>query len=540
MDVVVEARKVGRSLALLGRRRLLQLAAAGVSIAAAVGLAGYLASRPSFETLYAGLDAQDLARVTSVLRETNVAFDVSPDGGAVMVEYGQAPRARMALAERGLPRSATAGYELFDKLGSLGLTSFMQELTRVRALEGELARSIQSMQGVRAARVHIAPQDEGGFRRTKQAASASVIVRLSSSAERNLAHAIRRLVSAATPGLAIDAVTVLNSDGSVLAAGGDAEQSAANQTLGLEKSLSDALQDNVRQILAPIVGVKNLNVSVALRINTDKRQVNETVFNPESRVERSVRVTKENQTAQNSNAQAPTSVERNIPNDKGKTDGKVSNEENSKKEELTNYEISSKSVQTVGGGYAVERISVAVLINKSSMTAGLDSKEQTAIDRRLAELTDLASTAVGLSKDRGDSIKVNAIEFVDGAGDLAAVGEPGLLSILMRQAGSIFNAFALIGVAAVAGFVAYRVLMRESPSHLIAQASQVEHVTVGLPAPERDELQLAKPEGAGIAQGQRKRARQRLEALIEADEDQAARVIKDWLRAEGREIHENA
>lgn len=533
MTFLVEAQKTFRSIAGLGSRRLWQLGLVGVGVLAAVGLASYLASRPSFEILYTGLDAQDLARVTSALRETNVTFDVSSDGGTLLVEYGQASRARMVLAERGLPRSASAGYELFDKLGSLGLTSFMQEMTRVRALEGELARSIQSMQGVRAARVHIAPQDEGGFRRSRQAASASVVVRLSSSAERNLALAIRRLVSAATPGLSFDAVTVLSSDGAVLSAGGEADAAASAQAITLERSVSDFLQDNIRQTLTPIVGARNFNVSVALRLNTDKRQTTETTYNPESRVERSVRVIKENQTAQNSNNQTPTSVERNIPNDKAKSDGKVSNEENSKKEEITNYEISSKAVQTVGSGYAVERLSVAILINRTALLSKLGEKGEALLDKKLSELTELASTAVGYSKDRGDAIKVSAIEFAEGAGDMAPLGEPGLMAIATRQIGSILNALAIIFVALVSGFVGLRYLRASAVAAAGAAPQAAGQEMAELPAPGDGGIVEAGEQGlAQLGDNQRKRAQRRLEMLVDADEKQAAYVIKDWLRAE--------
>lgn len=533
MALAAQAQQIVGSLKNLGVRRLWQLAMAGVTIFSAVALASYFASRPAFEVLYAGLDAQDLSRISGVLRETSITFDVTSDGGTLLVENGQASRARMILADRGLPRSASAGYELFDKLGSLGLTSFMQEVTRVRALEGELARSIQSMQGVRAARVHIAPQDEGGFRRSKQAASASVIVRLSAAAEKSLAQSIRRLVSAATPGLTVDAVTVLSSDGSVLAAGGDAEAAGSIHALTLERTLTESLQDNIRHTLAPIVGTRNLNVSVALRLNTDKRQVTETTYNPDSRVERSVRVVKENQTAQNSNGQPPTSVERNIPTDKAKADGKVSNEENNKKEELTNYEISSKSIQTIGDGYNIERLSAAILINRTSLLAKLGEKGEAALEVRLSELTELASTAIGLSKDRGDTIKVAAVEFSDGGAELAPVGEPGLMTIALRQIGSILNALAIMIVAGVASLVALRFLSRSHNAMEAHGPMSVANEVAELPGPAANEGAASNAlQAAEVGDNQRRRAQKRLESLVEADEILAAQVIKGWLRAE--------
>ena len=533
MAVVEELRKIVVSFGALGARRLWQLGLVGLSVLISVGAASYVATRPAFEVLYSGLDAQDVARITGILRETNVAFDVSADGGTLLVENGQASRARMVLAERGLPRSANAGNELFDKLGSLGLTSFMQEVTRIRALEGELARSIQTMRGVRAARVHIAPEEEGGFRHGRKAASASVVVRLSASAERSLAQAIRRLVAAATPGLAVDAVTVLSADGAVLASGGDVEMAGPLNALSVEKALSSELQDNIRQTLAPIVGARNLNVSVALRINTDKKQVSETIYNPDSRVERSTRVIKENQAAQNSNGQASTSVERNIPNDKGKGDGKVSNEENHKKEELTNYEISSKSVQTSGAGYAIERLSVAVLVNKSAILANLGEKSGVSLEQRLSELSELAATAAGITKERGDNLKLAAIEFSNVDADMAPIGESGMLLIVARQLGSIFSAVAVVIVALVAGGVAVRFLRQSAEPGADAELLIADENIRELPASTPDNGELSNGHSE-VGESQRRRAQRRLESLIEADGEQAAQVIKGWLHEDAR------
>ena len=149
----------------------------GVTVFAAVGFGSYYLSRPDFETLYIGLNAQDVSRIGAALKEAGVTFDVNAQGNAVSVRRGQTAQARMLLAEKGLPTSANAGYELFDKMGSMGLTSFMQEITRLRALEGEIARTIQAMKGVKGARVHIVLQDAGSFRRTRQQPSASVIIR---------------------------------------------------------------------------------------------------------------------------------------------------------------------------------------------------------------------------------------------------------------------------------------------------------------------------------------------------------------------------
>ena len=208
------------------------------------GLAGYFLSRPALEVLYAGLDRQDVSRIGAALKEADISFDVNSDGNTVFVRYGETARARMLLAEKGLPNSPNAGNELFDKLGSLGLTSFMQEVTRVRALEGELARTIQLMRGIKAARVHVVMPDEGSFRRTRQPPSASVVIRTEMADDVSAAKAIRHLVAAAVPGMTMEEVTVLNTEGVLLASGNDLAEfgSRRNVDAGKDRLAGDSRQ----------------------------------------------------------------------------------------------------------------------------------------------------------------------------------------------------------------------------------------------------------------------------------------------------------
>lgn len=521
MPFADQLQKILGSLLALGTRRLAILGAVGALVFAGVGLAGWLLSRPSYELLYGGLDRPDVARVGAALRSASIPFDVSADGASVLVAYGQSSRARMLLAEQGLPHSSGVGYELFDKLGSLGLTSFMQDVTRVRATEGELARTIQTMHGVRSARVHLVLADEGSFRRTRQPSSASVVVRADRRVDAGMARAIRHLVSAAVAGLALDAVTVLTTDGETLAGGPEADLAASGAAMQLEKTLSDGVGDNIRRTLSPYVGLKNLQVSVAARINTDKRQTNETVFNPESRVERSVRVIKENQTSQNSSSQGGAGVERNLPSDKGKaSDGKQSNEENQKREELTNYEVSSKTTAIVSGGYAVERIDVALLVNR----AGLGPTP----DKALAEIGELATAAAGLRRERGDTIKVSAVEFTAAEREPEPSATSAALDALLRQTGSLINAGAALGIVALLLFgtrpLVAALRAAPPPAPAVEAAAPPAAIPAAQPTPSL--------EYAGDTP--RRALQRRLETMVEGSEAEAAAILKQWLRAEGR------
>ncbi len=149
----------------------------GFAVFLGVGGGAYYLSRPEFDVSIPVLTAKTSRGSARCCASRAYAFDVNAAGDTVSVRPGQTAQARMLLAEKGLPTSTNAGYELFDKIGSLGLTSFMQEVTRLRALEGEIARTIQLIKGIKAARVHIVMPVRGSFRREQQPPSASVVLR---------------------------------------------------------------------------------------------------------------------------------------------------------------------------------------------------------------------------------------------------------------------------------------------------------------------------------------------------------------------------
>lgn len=527
----------------LGSRRLIALGVTGILVFALTGLAGYFLSRPATEILYGGLDRQDAGRIAAALREADIPFDVNADGNTVFVHYGETARARMLLAEKGLPNSPNAGNELYDKLGSLGLTSFMQEVTRVRALEGELARTIQLLHGVKAARVHIVMGEDGTFRRARQPPSASVVIRAETPDAMVEAKAIQHLVAAAVPGLTRAAVTVLSTEGTLLSAGDGLADEAPGAMLALEKTVSREVADNVRKTLAPFIGISNFQVSVATKLNTDKRQTNETIYDPESRVERSVRVVKQNQLSQNSSNSSPATVQRNLPQENAAgNDGKQSNEESKKQEELTNYEVSSKTITTVSGGYAIERLSVAVLVNKASLLAANGGKPQPdSVAQRVSELEQLVASSSGARKERGDMVKVVAVDFADAGQDLAPHPAPAIGERLLRQTGTVVNAAAILAVALLVIWFGLRPatkailsLPRSGMADLNDISDNVTIPEIGPNAGESGRIASWSPPGEAnliedLTNRSKRTPQKRLAQIVEYDEAQAVAILKQWL-----------
>jgi flagellar M-ring protein FliF len=526
----------------LGARRLVALAAVGIGVFTAVGFGSYYLSRPDYETLYVGLNAQDVSRIGATLREAGIAFDVGSDGTKVLVRNGQTAQARMLLAEKGLPSSANSGYELFDKLGPMGLTSFMQEVTRVRALEGEIARTIQAMKGVKAARVHIVLPDAGSFRRTRQAPSASVVIRTEWAGDTSSAQAIRHLVAAAVPGMTVDQVTVLNTDGTVMASSGDAESAAPGRMAALEKTVSKELQGNVRKTLAPYLGLDNFEISVAARINTDKRQISETEYNPETRVERSVRVVKETGSSQNQNSRAAAGVEQNLPADQPATkSGDQSSRQNERREELTNYEMSTKTISTLSDGYKIENLTIAVVVNRKRLVASLGKDAgQEAIDKQLKEVESLVGSAAGIDTKRGDRVTIAAVDFFRNEQPLEAVPSPDILELLLRQAGSFLNAGTVLVATLILIWFGLRpairaILEQPAPKEIAGGGLAVEKSTAaqsiaGPKHPSEPQPNLI----ADLTSRLGRTPQKRLEQMVDLDEDQAAAILRQWIRGAGR------
>jgi flagellar M-ring protein FliF len=555
-----------QSLKGLGRKRLIALGSAGVFVFALISVGSYFASRSSFETLYVGLTAPDISRMGSVLSEAGISFEASLDGTKLGVPLGQAAQARALLAEKGLPGSPNAGYELFDKLGALGLTSFMQEVTRVRALEGELARTIQYLKGIRAARVHLVLPDRNSLSVKKQTPSASVVIRSDVAGDATAAPAIRHLVASAIPGMKPSEVQVIGTDGTLLGGSDEAAGDAPVHMLELERTVAQQIQDSVRRTLSPYLGLDNFEVSAVARLNIDKHQTTETKFDPDSKVERSTRTVKEAQSSQDDSGKKTVSVEQNVPNEGAETGKDQKKRAQDRKEETTNYEISSKSASMTSEGYKIDNISVAIVVNKKRL-AEVMGKEASGseLDKQVAQIEKLALTAAGIDTKRGDQINVAAVDFAPTA---FGEGASGLESttFLMNLASTGIKSLTILLLAALVVLAGFRPAMRilltgsetvalESGNQVAALAGPSMQGDAGVPIdmPEMaspllepganpfdtgPSMSAELPSGmasglsSGLAFGRSLALGpvEKLAAIIDRDEEQATAILKHWVK----------
>lgn len=528
-----------------GARRLAILAGILTLVLVVIGVGSVYLNRPAYETLYVGLERSDVNQIGMVLGEAGISFDVGSDGTSVLVAAGNTAQARMLLAEKGLPTSANAGYELFDNVGSLGLTSFMQQITRVRALEGEIARTIQSLAGIKAARVHIVMSERASFRRDEQQPSASVVIRFAGMNAEKTAMSIRHLVAAAVPALSADKVTVLDSAGNLLAAGDDPSNSSAARSLGIEQTVEAQIEDNIRRALSPYLGPDNFRASVKADVNTDTRQTEETIFDPNSRVERSVQSVRANENNSQKQASTPATVEQNLPEAQTtSTDGPQSTSQNDRKEEITNYEINSKRIATVSNGYSVNKMSIAVVVNQQRLMAilGKDAPADQ-IAARVGDIQKMVASATGFDEKRGDIIDVSAVEFIDGL-DGQEIAAPGMLESVGRYTGSLINAGAFIVVVFLVAFFGLRPMASALTARPAIAGPSFDEVQRSLPTPDQTAaISDASPAALtgtsasaampldDLRQKLRPAPQDRLARMVDLNEERTALILRKWAAA---------
>ncbi len=368
-------------------------------------------TEPPKTILFSGLEARDAAAVTAKLDAMAVKYDVK-DGGTVLVPADQVTKLRMALAQDNLP-AAGVGYEIFDKSDAFGTTAFVQNINRLRALEGELARSIQTIDGIEAARVHLVIPERQIFSRDDQKPSASVVLKTSGRLDRGQVQAIQHLVAAAVASLTADRVAIVDDHGNLLA-GGDDKSGPNAMARGQDEDTTN-YENNLRQriesIVASVVGPGHVQVQVAADINYNHTQTTSETYDPDSKVVRSTQTVEQNASDNSGGGANAVSVSTALPGGAAPAAGGDANRSTSgRTEETTNYEISKKvTTSTVDGG-EVRKLSVAVVVDGTRTGEGSGTyKPRTPAE--MAQITALVKSAMGFDQARGDQVQVTNMAF---------------------------------------------------------------------------------------------------------------------------------
>jgi flagellar M-ring protein FliF len=399
------------TLARLEPAKLAALGAVALGILILIGWVSFRSAEP-MGLLYSGLDPAEAGRIGQRLDEMKVPFEARGDGTTIMVPVSQVARARMELAAAGMPHQEGAGYELLDSQSPMNMTSFMQRVQRLRALEGELSRTIVALDGVRVARVHIVLPERESFARDtlKPTASIGVVMNGAMRLSKRQALAIRLLVSGAVPGLKQEDVSVLDPSGAVLAADGS-DGMASSRLDEMKTSREQALQHSVDDLLEPLVGRGHVRTAVSVAINGSREITREEKFDPQSQVERSKQTQIDSDTTEEVKPQEAVTVTQNIPTQpqQGGGSGNKNATSNTRNGQTVNYEISSTHSERVREPGEVQRLTVAVAVDGVTDDKGaFHPRSQAELDRIAA----LVKSAVGFDAKRGDQITVDTMRFV--------------------------------------------------------------------------------------------------------------------------------
>src|SRR6476660_4952680 len=435
--------------------------------AALIGFFAFVIMRvttPQMTTLFTDLSVEDSTGIVKDLERQAITFEWRNDGAVIMVPKDKVTRLRMKLAEGGLPKGGGVGYEIFDKSDALGTTSFVQNINHLRALEGELARTIRAIDRIQAARVHLVLPERPLFSRETPEPSASIVVRVRGSLEPQQIRAIPHVVASAVNGLKPQRVSIVDEAGRLLADGAGKE---ADIAVGEERraAFEKKMRNEIEAIVSSVVGQGRARVQLTADFDYNKVTQTSDKFDPEGRVLRSTQTREESSLTAENNGQV--TVNNELPGNQSSTTP-TARDQSKKSEETNNYEISRTTKTEVTEAGRVNRISVAVLVDgsyskneKGEMVYQDRSKEQ--LDRIAA----LVRSAIGFDQKRGDQVEVVNLKFAE-APAVVPVAEPtSLLGMFQFTKDDVMYVIEL-GVMMLLGLVVLFMVIRPLVKRILA------------------------------------------------------------------------
>ena len=506
---------------------------------ALVGFFGFVIMRvttPPMATLFTDLSYEDSSAIIKDLERQGIPYEMKNDGAVIQVPKDKITRLRMKLAEGGLPKGGGIGYEIFDKSDALGSTSFVQNINHLRALEGELARTIKAIDRIQAARVHLVLPERPLFSRETPEPSASIVLRVRGALEPQQVRAIRHIVASAVNGMKAQRVSIVDETGQLLA-NGAAGDGAADGGSGDERraSFEKRMRDQVETIVSSVVGSGRARVQLSADFDYNKITQTSDKFDPEGRVLRSSQSREESAATANAN-DGQVTVNNELPGAQGQGGGATAKDQSKKSEEINNYEISRVTKTEVTEAGRVNRISVAVLVDgsyikndKGDVVYAARSKEE--LDR----IATLVRSAIGFDQKRGDQVEIVNLRFADVPSVIPTDTPKGFLGMFQFTKDDIMY-FVELGVMLILGIIVVFMVVRPLLKRVLA-ADPAAAARAPLPAPLEAPPAPVQPQIAATSmidvaqvQGQvHAQSVHRVGELADRNPNETASIIRQWL-----------
>jgi flagellar M-ring protein FliF len=400
-----------------GLTRVKRIALVSVTASVLLGVVGIalLGSQVRYAPLYTGLSTEDSAAIVGRLKELKVLHRVTPSG--VEVPEERVPELRLELASSGLPRGGGVGFEIFDS-ARFGATEFEQQINLRRALEGELSRSINTIEGVISSRVHLVLPERRLFAARSEGASASVVVKLQSGRDfgRREVTGIVHLVSSAVPALGKDRVSVVSTDGVTLHRPSSGDEAAA----GLEENQSQAareiagnMETHVRTLLERVTGPGGVDVRINVDLDDASRERTEEHYEPTRTALRSEQKSEESTTEEGSSVAGVPGAQTNLPDINPTVASRADQHDGNifRRTRTRNWEVDRVTEKIITPRGDVARVSAAVLIDGNYENKSGVQVYQPRDPEELSRLEEVVKNAIGFNAARGDSIRVEGAKF---------------------------------------------------------------------------------------------------------------------------------
>lgn len=519
---------------------VVRLAVLGGVAVALIAFLFFLTSRlasPSMQLLYSGLEPGDSREVVNYLSQSGARFELrGQNGSEIYVSGDQINSLRMSLAQQGLPTEGSMGYEIFDKSDGFGTTNFVLNINQLRALEGELARTVSSIRGVRSARVHLVMPRRELFSRERMEPSASIALRMQGAQrlDREQIKAIQYLVGAAVPGLTPTKVSIIDDKGSLLARGVDDPNDPSHLSATAEErriAYESRTARAIEMLLERTVGFGKVRAEVSAELDFDRIVTNKEEYDPNGQVVRSTQTLDENRESNENAANQAVTVQTNLPEAQQGQPGGGSASRDTRTEETVNYEITRTVQNIVRETGNVRRLTVAVLVDGTYARGDAgDAVYQERDPQQLEQIESLVRSAIGFDANRGDQIEVVNMRFAP-LDDIGAGGESTLFGLSKND----FLQLAEIIVLAVVGLLVILLVVRPVLSRLFESLPAAGAILSGPAGMLRDQSGAAaaltgpgmpgmemSPEGMGAL------------ALPEEEEEDMLDTMIDISRVEGR------
>lgn len=532
------------------RQRQMIIGVAVLVFAAIFGWSYWYGNRPELVSLYTGLETKDAGDVAAKLKEAGVPYEVQEgkDGATILVPKQKVHDARLDLATQGLPRGHK-GFELFDD-SKLGVTEFQNKVNYLQALQGELTRTIEQIEVIEKARVHIVLPEDSLYKKNEKPATASIMLRLrpEKTLSKKEIRGITNLVAHSIQGLTPENITIVNDRGKILNDTEEEEQEQERnkardehkktlEQLEMTRKVEERIQIGLQSLLDQALGQGKAFVRVSVELDFDQRLTDKAVYTPvvdDAGIIRSQQDISETYTGNSQVPGGPAGTQSNIP-------GYVAvqgnaNADYEKKETTKNYEVNEEKSKIVASPGSIRHLNVGVLVNDE-----LNAAQQESIRRSVA-------SAAGIDPRRGDTISVEPVPFSTTIAEQKAAEEQKAKDAEMRQIYMIVGPILLALI--IAGVVLYRRRQQRlaAEAAAAAEAQRLAEEEAARQAEEaRQAAEFAELRRQAIAKGEappdvpqelneeEKRTieeREAVENLINTQPAEAAMLLKGWLSEE--------